>query len=216
MKELFILIRKDFVIDWRQQSPFTGILLYLFSTIFTTYMAFGGLISTTVWNAIFWIVLLFTAINAISKSFTQEERRNHYYFFLCSPSLIIGSKLVYSFAYLIILSVVAIIVFSVLFGIPDLNLNLYFINLLLGCIGLSSAFTLIAAISAKASNKSVLMAVLGFPVIIPVLILAISNANKIMDGFVWVEIQGNMLSLLSIDVIIIALSFVLFPFTWRS
>jgi len=118
--------------------------------------------------------------------------------------------------YLIVLSLIALTIYGVLLGVPDFDLSLYSLNLLLGCIGIASAFTLVSAIAAKASNKSVLMAVLGFPVIIPVLILTISNANKIMEGFIWIQIQGNVLSLLSVDVIIIALSFVLFPFTWKS
>lgn len=214
--KLYQLIRKDFLIDWRQQSPFTGILLYLSSTIFSSYLAFGGFISSEVWNALFWIIILFTSVNAVAKSFTQEERRNHYYFYLCKPSLIIGSKLLYSSVYLIVLSLIALTIYGVLLGVPDFDLSLYSLNLLLGCIGIASAFTLVSAIAAKASNKSVLMAVLGFPVIIPVLILTISNANKIMEGFIWIQIQGNVLSLLSVDVIIIALSFVLFPFTWKS
>lgn len=210
------LIKKDFMIDWRQQSPFTGILLYLSATIFTSYMAFGGFITNNTWNALFWIILLFTSMNAISKSFSQEERRSHYYFFLCKPSEIILAKLFYSFLYLIVIASVALLIYVVLVGNPEMDFSLYLVNLLLGCIGLSSAFTMVSAISAKASNRSVLMAVLGFPVIIPVLILAISNSNKILEGFIWMQIQGNVLSLLSVDVIIIALSFVLFPFTWKS
>lgn len=210
------LIKKDFLIDWRQQSPFAGILLYLSSTIFTSYMAFGGFISNEAWNALFWIILLFTSVNAISKSFSQEERRTHYYFFLCKPVDIISSKLLYSVLYLIALAIIGILIYALLMGLPKFNLGLFSINLLLGCIGIASAFTLISSISSKASNKSVLMAILGFPVIIPVLILAISNSNKILEGFILEQIQGNVLSLLSVDVIIIALAFVLFPFTWKS
>lgn len=210
------LVKKDFLIDWRQQSPFTGILLYLSATIFTSYIAFGGFINVRVWNALFWIILLFTTVNAISKSFSQEDRRTHYYFFLCKPSEILLSKLLYSFLYLTGIAGIALVIYTLLLGSQNLNFGLYLINLLLGCVGLSSAFTMISAISLKASNRSVLMAVLGFPVVIPVLILAIGNSNKILDGFLWMQIQGNVISLLSVDVIIIALSFVLFPFTWKS
>ena len=214
--KLYQLVRKDFLIDWRQQSPFTGILLYLASTIFASYLSFGGFISSDAWNAVFWIIILFTSVNAVSKSFTQEDRRTHYYFFLCKPTLIIASKLLYSTVYLVSLALISLFIYATLLGMPDLNLGLYILNLFLGCIGIASVFTLVSAIGAKASNKSVLMAVLGFPVITPVLILTISNANKIMQDFIWVQIQGNVLSLLSVDVIIIALSFVLFPFTWKS
>ncbi len=210
------LVKKDFRIDWRQQSPYTGILLFLSCTIFAAYTAFGGYISTEVWNALFWLILLFTSISAITKSFTQEDRRSHYYYFLCKPSEILLGKLVYSFIYLILIAITSLLFYGILLGIPDFNLSLYTVNLILGCLGLSSAFTMVSAISMKASNRSILMVVLGFPIITPVIILAINNANQILKGFIWMQIQGNVLSLLSVDVIIIALSFVLFPFTWRS
>lgn len=169
-----------------------------------------------VWNALFWIILLFTAINAISKSFIQEERRNLYYFFLTKPFEIIVAKLIYSFLYLLLIAVISLVLFGVLFGNPVNNYSLFIPNLLIGCLGLSSAFTMISAIAFNTSNRAVMMAVLGFPVIIPVLVLSISNSSHILDGDILTQIQGNMLTLISIDVIIIALTFVLFPFTWKS
>ncbi|GAB4250034.1 MAG: hypothetical protein Tsb0034_29320 [Ekhidna sp.] len=179
-------------------------------------MAFGGFVSVEVWNALFWIILLFTSSNGLSKSFIQEERRTHYYFFLCKPVEIIAAKLIYSFAYLSVISITSIIIYSVLLGNPILNYAAFALNLCLGCLGLSSAFTMVSAIAFRTSNRAIMMAILGFPVIIPVLILAISNSNKILDGFLLSQIQGNMITLFSVDVIIIALTFVLFPFTWRS
>ncbi|MEO9483327.1 MAG: heme exporter protein CcmB [Ekhidna sp.] len=216
MNKVFQLIKKDLIVDWRQQNPITGILLYLASTIFATYMAFKGFVSVEVWNALFWIILLFTSINAISKSFIQEERRSHYYFFLCKPTKIILAKLIYSFVYLFCIAIISLIIYSVLLGNPIVNFPLFLLNLTLGCIGLSAAFTMVSSIAFRSSNRSIMMAVLGFPIIIPVLILSISNSYKILDGYVFIQIQGNLTALFSVDVIIIALTFVLFPFTWKS
>lgn len=204
------------IVDWRQQNPITGILLYLASTIFATYMAFKGFVSIEVWNGLFWIILLFTSINAISKSFIQEERRSHYYFFLCRPTEIILAKLIYSFVYLLCIALISLLIYSVLLGNPIINYWLFLLNLTLGCIGLSAAFTMVSSIAFRSSNRSIMMAVLGFPVIIPVLILSISNSYKILDSYVFMQIQGNLTALFSVDVIIIALTFVLFPFTWKS
>ncbi|MEQ8628941.1 heme exporter protein CcmB [Ekhidna sp.] len=216
MQRIISLIHKDFIVDWRQQNPISGILLYLASTIFATYMAFKGFVSVEVWNALFWIILLFTSINAISKSFIQEERRTHYYFYLCRPSEIILGKLIYSFLYLLCISVISLLIYVVLMGNPIINYPLFILNLVLGCIGLSSAFTMVSSIAFRTSNRSIMMAVLGFPVIIPVLILSINNSFKILDSYVFTQIQGNIITLFSVDVIIIALTFVLFPFTWKS
>ncbi|MEP1034501.1 heme exporter protein CcmB [Ekhidna sp.] len=216
MNSVLQLIKKDLIVDWRQQNPITGILLYLASTIFATYMAFKGFVSIEVWNALFWIILLFTSINAISKSFIQEERRSHYYFFLCKPTEIILAKLIYSFTYLFCIALISLVIYSVLLGNPIINYGLFILNMILGCIGLSAAFTMVSSIAFRSSNRSIMMAVLGFPVIIPVLILSISNSFKILDSYILVQIQGNLTALLSVDVIIIALTFVLFPFTWKS
>lgn len=216
MKRVAHLIKKDLIVDWRQQNPITGILLYLASTIFAAFMAFSGYVTTEVWNALFWIILLFTSINAISKSFIQEERRSHYYYFLCRPSEIILAKLIYSFVYLFCIALISLIIYSVLLGNPIINYPLFFLNLSLGCTGLSAAFTMVSSIAFRSSNRSIMMAVLGFPVIIPVLVLSISNSYKILDSYVFMQIQGNLTALFSVDVIIIALTFVLFPFTWKS
>lgn len=179
-------------------------------------MAFNGFLSLEVWNVLFWIILLFTAINAISKTFIQEDRRSLYYFFLSKPYQIILAKTIYSFAYLLLIAIFSLAVYTLLFGNPIANYFLFCFNLVLGVLGLSSAFTMVSAIAFRTSNRAIMMAILGFPVIIPVLVLAINNAEKILNGEIWIRIQGNMLTLLSVDVIIIALTFVLFPFTWRS
>lgn len=179
-------------------------------------MAFQGFVNVEVWNALFWVILLFTSINAISKSFIQEERRTHYYYFLTKPHEIIIAKLIYSFLYLLTLAIISLIIYSVLLGNPISNYQLFMSNLILGCLGLSSAFTMVSAIAFRTSNRSIMMAVLGFPVIIPILILSISNSSKILEGYIWMQIQGNMVTLFSVDVIIIALTFILFPFIWKS
>ena len=92
----------------------------------------------------------------------------------------------------------------------------FFTNLLLGTLGLSAAFTMVSSIASKTNNQSVMMAILGFPVIIPVLILAVSNSQVIVLGGSWNDIMKNLITLLSVNVIIIALSYILFPFTWKS
>ena len=216
VERILSLIKKDMTVDWRQQNPITGIVLYLASTIFAAYMAFSGYVSVEVWNALFWIILLFTAINGLSKSFIQEERRTHYYYFLCKPGEIIIAKLIYSFIYLLLLALVSFVVYGVLLGNPIVNYPAFALNATLGCLGISAAFTMVSAIAFRTSNRSVMMAVLGFPVIIPVLVLAISNSFKLLDGYVFMQIQGNVGALFSVDVIIIALTMVLFPFTWKS
>lgn len=216
LKQLQWLILKDLRIDWRTKYPAAGILLYITSLIITSYLAFTGFIERETWNALFWLILLFISINAVAKSFAQEDDRSAYYFYLIKPSRIIVAKLIYYGIYQLLLITVALSVFSLFLGFPVATSGPFFLNLIIGSIGLSSAFTMVSSISSKTNNNAVMMAILGFPVIIPILILSINNSQILVLGGSLADISTNLITLLSVNVIIIALSFILFPFTWKS
>jgi len=216
IKQLWWLIYKDLQIDWRSKYPIAGILLYITSLIITSYLSFTGFIDPETWNALLWLILLFISINAVAKSFSQEEDRGLYYFFLIKPERIILAKLIYYSLYQWLLIGIALAVFSLFLGFPVKGPLAFLINLLIGSFGLSSAFTMVSSIASKTNNNAVMMAILGFPVIIPILMLAISNSQVIVLGGSWSDIMVNLMTLLSVNVIIIALSYILFPFTWKS
>ncbi|MFT6866708.1 MAG: heme exporter protein B [Cyclobacteriaceae bacterium] len=215
-KQVIALILKDLQVDWRNKYPVAGLLLYIVVLVIIAYLSFANFILPEVWNALFWIILLFTSVNAIAKSFIQEDDRSMYYFFTAKPIAIILGKLIYHFIYQLALVLVAYFFFSLFLGAATGNLGLFTLNLLVGSVGLSSAFTLISALASKTNNQSIMMAILGFPVIIPVLILAITNSKMIILGGGWADISINFITLISVNMIIIALTFILFPFTWKS
>jgi len=216
LKQLRWLIYKDLQIDWRSKYPLAGILLYITSLIITSYLSFTGFIEPKTWNALFWLILLFISINAVAKSFSQEEDRTLYYFYLIRPERIILAKLIYYSLYQWLLIGGALLVYTIFLGFPVKEMAPFVVNLLVGSFGLSSAFTMVSSIASKTNNNAVMMAILGFPVIIPILILAISNSKTIVLGGSWSDINDNLITLLSVNVIIIALSYILFPFTWKS
>ena len=215
-KLILTLVKKDFQIDWRQKHPFTAILLYVVSTIFTVYMSFNALINSAVWNALYWIILLFIATMALGRSFLQEERRQLYYYFTVPPGVLILSKLIYSFLNLLLLGVLGLVVYTILMGYPSFSMGLFFLNFINGVLGLSIAFTLIASLAVRTQQKGNMIAVLGFPVILPTLLLAVRNSKSIVQGAVWSEINSNSLVLLAVNAIILSLTLILFPYSWKS
>ena len=97
MKAIQHLILKDILLEWKQKYAINGILLYIVSTIFLCSLAFEGLLEPKTWNALFWVVLLFAAVNAISKSFVQESLgRQVYYYSVSKPQDIILAKIIYN------------------------------------------------------------------------------------------------------------------------
>ena len=60
------------------------------------------------------------------------------------------------------------------------------------------------------------MAVLGFPVIIPLLIVLIKLSKNAMDGLDRSVSYDEIIVLLAINAIVIAVSLLLFPYIWRD
>lgn len=216
MKEIFQLVKKDFQIDSRQKYPIAGIVLYIFATIYISYLAFQSLITPGTWNALIWIILLFASVTGISKSFIQEDNRSLYYFFLVKPHHVFTAKLLYSLLYEIVLILISVILFKVFLGFPVKNQGLFVLMLFIGGLGIACSFTLISSLAAKSENQSTMMAILGFPVVIPVLVLAVTNSRKIVLGADWGDVSGNTLTLLSVNVIIVSVAYILFPYSWRN
>lgn len=217
MEKIITLLKKDLLLEMRQQHTFFGVLLYVASTIFVLYLAIGQP-DSVVFNALFWIVQLFVCVNAVAKSFLQESQGRMLYFYSISgPVHFIIAKLIYSTVIMFLMVIVSLIIFFILMGNPIAN-QLQFIGIaLLGGFSLSLVFTLMAAIAAKAQQNAAIMAILGFPLIIPQLLLLI-RLSKSAFGEVFREgalLQISLL-LLGLDLLVVVLAVVLFPFLWKD
>ncbi|MEP6846979.1 MAG: heme exporter protein CcmB [Panacibacter sp.] len=217
MSKIIALLKKDLLLELRQQHTFYGILLYVASTIFVLYLAMGQP-ESTVYNGLFWMIQLFVCVNAVAKSFLQESRGRMVYFSsITSPVTFIIAKLIYSTLVMFVMIFVSLVLFRILFGNPVIN-QLQFVGIaLIGGVSLSLVFTLMAAISAKAQQNAVVMAILGFPLIIPQLML-LMKLSKSAFGEIFREgalLQMSLL-LLGFDLMVITLAVILFPFLWKD
>jgi heme exporter protein B len=219
INEIRVLVKKEIQMEWRQKYAIHGLLLYLASTIFVCYLSFKAkqqAINPITWNTLFWLITLFIAVNAIGKSFTQESKqRNLFYYSIVSPEAVIYSKIIYNSMVMIGISFVGILFYSWVMGNPVGNLPLYLISLLFGSIGFSATLTMVAGIAAQGENSATLMSVLSFPIIIPLLLILLKLSKSAMDGISIQENWDEMATLASLDVIVIVLSGILFPYIWR-
>jgi heme exporter protein B len=215
--EIRYLVGKEIKLELRQKYVINGILLYLVSTIFVTFLAFDDLVSVETWNSLFWIILLFIAVNGISKSFLQESPARHlYYYTIASPQAVILSKIIYNLLLMLILSSLSFLFFMLMMGNPVIHLPLFLVCLLLGSAGMTSVLTMVAAIASRASNNFSLMAILSFPIILPLLslLMKVSKSSLVVS-----QESGNLgfiIILLTINGAVIILAYLLFPYLWRD
>jgi heme exporter protein B len=218
--QLKILLVKEFVLELRRKSVLSGIALYLVSLIFICYLTFSlrhNAINEATWSALFWLTILFSVVNTVAKSFIGEKKGIAiYYYSLSSPQVIILSKVIYNTILCFVLSLVGYILFHLFIGNPIQDDGLFLLTLLLTSIGFSGALTLISGIAARANNSNILMAVLSFPILISILLMAIRITKNALDGIDRMASYDELLNLVAINGILTVLAYFLFPYIWRS
>ncbi len=215
-RSVLALIKKDLLLEMRQQYTLYGILLYVASTIFVVYITLGQP-EDIVWNALFWVVQLFVCVNAVAKSFLQENKGRMLYFYsITSAKDFIVAKLFFNAILMLVMTLLSMLVFMLLLGNPIYNIWQFIGIACLGGLGLSFVFTFLAAIAAKAQQQAALMAVMGFPVIIPQLML-LGRVSKIAFSPALYSGLWKMIGLLvGFDALVIVLALILFPFLWKE
>jgi heme exporter protein B len=218
IKRILALLKKDILLELRQQHTFYGIILYIASTIFVIFLSTENKLESGAWNSMFWVIQLFVCINAVAKSFLQEgSGRMLYFHTITSPVEFIISKIIYNILLIVIMSSISLVLFFTFITSPVSNLLQFTGIALLGGISISLVFTLMSAIAAKAQQNAALMAIMGFPVILPQLLLLMklsksAFAEVFKAGALW-QLAAQVAA---IDVLAVAMALVLFPYLWKD
>jgi heme exporter protein B len=217
---ILTLIKKEFVLELKRKSVISGLGLYLFSLVFICYLTFNlhqNSISPNTWSALFWLTILFSVVNSVAKTFIGEKKGVMiYYYTIASPQAIILSKTIYNVLLSLLIALVGYALFTVFIFNPVQDFLLFLATLILVSFGLSISLSFISGIASKANNSHVLMAVLSFPVIISILLMAVRVTKNCIDGIDRAASSDELINLLAINAIAAAISYVLFPYIWRS
>jgi heme exporter protein B len=217
---LKILFFKEFQLELKRKSIVAGLAIYLFCTVFICYLTFAlrqNLITPLVWGALFWITILFSAVNTVAKSFLGEKKGNEIYFYsIAKPEAIVLSKILYNFILCCVMSLTGFGLFILFLDSPINDYSIFLILILLTSFGFSASLTLLSGIAAKANNSNILMAILSFPVIISIILMAVKVTKNCIDGLDRSASWDEMITLLAINCVVAAASYLLFPYIWRS
>ena len=217
LKEILQLVAKEFRLEWRQKTALTGILIYVISTVFICYLSFRQIIDIPTWNALFWIIMVFAAVNAVARSFMQESRGVQlYYYMLLNPVSVILSKIIYNTCLLSVVALVNFACYSLFLGNQVSDTGMFLLGLLLGSFGLAATLTLVSAVASRASGTPSLMAILSFPILIPLLMTIMRFSKNAIDGIGW-AVNGNYaIVMIALFGMVTGLSYLLFPYLWRD
>ncbi len=216
-KRIRALIKKDVLLEWRQPFQSLSMVLYLVSTVYIIYLIFNAIIRPEVWVALFWISYLFGAMIISSKSFQRESGGRYFYFYtLCTPAELMMAKLLFNAVLFALLALLNWGLFSLFLGNAIENNDVFLLLCVMGGFSFSAVLTLINGISVKVKNHPALSAILGFPLMLPIILVLLAGSARAMVGEVFSETQPYIIALGGLTFTSGLLSVMLFPFLWRE
>jgi len=211
------LIKKEFLLEFRQKSTLAGILVYIVATVFISALSFKKIIHPTVWNALFWTIFMFISVNVSSKSFMQETKGKALYNYLYyHPRQFILSKILYNMLLMAVLSLLTFFFYSWFVGSMVQDLGMFLLALLFSSSAFSGVLSLMSAIASKANNNISLMAILSFPVLMPLLLVSVKLSKHAIDGLAWSVSYKYLLILIMLNFVVVALATLLFNYLWKE
>ena len=210
------IIWKDVKVELRQAYAISGILLFGAVMVFIVFKSFNEF-SKQEWSLLLWIIVLFGGLNAIVKSFLQEDSGTYiYYYTVLDPLELIVAKMIYNFFLMIILFSLITLLMILFGGNPISDYTLFFTGAFLGLLGISTVFTMVSSIASAGSNASMLMSILALPLVLPILLSLIKITAVAFRLIQDTTVDKDVMLLLGIDGILIGAGIILFPLVWKS
>ena len=208
--QLIEVVKKEFAVSIRQQAVFVSMLMFSLTALACISLAIGSAnLESELLAALLWIIIFF-ASSAIDKTFDDEAITMLKIY--GKSQIILFGKMIYSLLSIIPVSIFLIPLFIILFDVVIEEPLIFSITIILGLIGISSAGTLISAISSISSIKNGIFPILLFPIILPLFLPAINLTSQAMIG---AEINFSLIIAMSIyNLILITATSILFDSLW--
>ncbi|MBL7836476.1 MAG: heme exporter protein CcmB [Bacteroidetes bacterium] len=202
--------------EWKGKHALVSAFLHIFTAVLITYLSLPGL-DKALFSSVFWLVVIFTTIQGISKAFIQMRKGNFFFWQqMCTPIEFLSARLITSICLMLAFTLFAFLVFITMHGQLDGGgLDFLLVTIITG-IGISSIFTISSSIASKTDNPGVLLPVLSFPVILPVLLIGIKAGKDAADGLGFNAYLPELGLLMLMNTLIIALGLMLIKFIWKE
>ena len=216
------VFRKDLQVELRTRYALGAVLLFAVTTLIAVSAALSStLVHTEVKAALLWIILLFAALSGLARVFVREEEAGTAPLLrLFAPATAVyAGKWLFNIALVFAVEIVSVPLFLVVLPVDDVNYGLLFGVLFLGGAGLAGASTFVAALIAQASSgKSALFFIVAFPVLLPLLLIAVQGTVGAFDTVATHQAHSRAdLGMLAIYALVMTtVSFLLFEYIWND
>ena len=211
---------KDLHSELRTRYAINSLAMFIIVALSIILFAVGQeKVSESLTGGLFWVVIFFTAMSGLSRAFVSEEERGTSLTLqlLSAPSTVFSGKLIFNIVLVFCMNTIIALLYAALFETFVIkNFLLFLISFVLGNFGLAISSTIIAAIIAKAGAKGTLYPVLSFPILLPLILTSVQLTLFALDGTSIEKAKYELAIVVSYDVIMLTVSYLLFDFIWKD
>jgi heme exporter protein B len=213
MSVISAIIRKDLIVEYRSRQTFVPTLFFglLVLVVGNFSLSIAGEQQSIIAPGILWISFLFSGLLFLNHTLASEREENSLSGLLISPTspgkLFLG-KMLSATIFLIALELILFPVFHILFNFQlTLNSAWLFLIIILTAIGYCSIGVLLATMALGVKNREILLSVLLFPILIPVLIMAVKASIILLNQLKMEQFYNWLKLLIAFDMIYVILSY---------
>lgn len=214
---LTALVRKDLVEEFRTRYAINALLMFaVVSLVVVSFSVGANALSSELHSALLWVIIFFTSMSGLGRSFVKEEEKNTGLALrmAASSDVVFLGKLLFNAIIMVTVSSLVMVLYAVLMNPHIGNTSLLVTTVLLGSLAIAGATTILAAVVAKAANQGTLLPVLSLPVLMPLLLIAVEATRMALEGLTFTQTFGMLSFLVSYGIVIVTVSFLLFDFVW--
>ena len=219
-KASLALLAKDVRSELRTRYALNALLMFIVTSVSTILFALRSDEPTAqMYAGMFWVVIFFTAMSGLSRSFVSEAERGTSLVLqlVADPSVVLAGKLLANCALTLLMTAAVTILYLIVF--PNFEIgsaDIFASTVVLGSLGFASAGTVLAAIIAKANVRGTLYPVLAFPVLIPLLMTVMHATGLALEHAPMEDAVMDLQVMAGYILVMTGGSFLLFEYVWKD
>lgn len=221
------IAKKDLKAEFRTKQMLNSMMIFALLVIVIFSFAFGNEASIFIQGmnkkivdllapGMLWITFTFAGMLGLSRSFAGEKEEGCLEGLKLCPvdrSAIYNGKVISNTVLMFLMEIAAIPIFVVLFSYDIKNIPGLILVVMLGTFGFIFVGTLLSALTVNTRTRELLLPVILFPVLIPVILSAVTATGTMLASGGISDIAGELQILAVYDVIFFVVAQLVFEYT---
>jgi heme exporter protein B len=221
------IAKKDLLAEFRTKQMLNSMVIFALLVIVIFSFAFGNEATIYIPNlkkkivdllapGMLWIAFTFAGMLGLSRSFAGEKEEGCLDGLKLCPvdrSDIYNGKVLSNAVLMFLMEIATLPIFIVLFSYDIQNLPGLIVVIILGTFGFIFVGTLLSALTVNTRTREILLPVILFPVLIPVILSAVTATAAMLGNGDLSDISGELQILVVYDVIFFVVAQMVFEYT---